>query len=185
MIKLPYRHILLNGQKPMMQRKRFFWIGWWYNYEPHENHLIRLREKMNETAAKLQKQYNEYDEVQKEQRAIVNRVNNAKGEQDGEGHERYKKFPWFKIRHKPLPDAGKKWEDFVGALKHGNTEKQSPTDGVENVRIVGGDDDANTSIDGHTEETLNATSHEIKPHKNLSNKERKRQQQQQQQNNQQ
>ena len=186
MIRAPYRYVLMNGQTPMMQRKRFIWFGWWYNYEPFANHLTKLEDELNELDAKIQKEYDAYAEKQKEGRAIVNRVNNAKGEMDGEGHVLYKKFPLFSIRHKPIPAAGKRWRRFLEVLEHGKTAQHKPTDGMENVREVGGNDDfENTSIDGHSEEVMNQKSHNIKPHKDMSNKERKRQQQQQQQNNQQ
>ena len=183
MIKAPYRYILMNGKEPMLQRKRFIWFGWWYNYEPFVNHTIKLEDELNELNVKIQKKYDAYDENQKECRVIVRRTNNAKGEQDGEGHVRYKKFPLFKIRHKPLPPAGTGWKRFLEVLKHGRTSTINPTDGMENLREVGSDDDSPVSDDdGHTEEVVNQKSHDIKPHKNLSNKERKRLAQEQQQN---
>ncbi len=184
MLKLPYRYILTSRNEPIKQRKFFLWFGWWYDYESYDNCFVELDEDMNELVAKLQKKYDKREEKRKERKAVINRVNNARGEPKDKGNLRWEKFPWYKLWVNDLAPAPKGWEDFLHVLKNGKIQSGDPTEGMEACQVVGSESDGNTATEGEaTSETINHRSYDVTPESKNQNKKNKQQQQQQQPNN--
>lgn len=181
--KRKYRYVLMTGDVPMMQRKRLFWFGW-YNYESFDNAILEVEEKLNELDAKMQKEYDKWTDFKKQRRAVINQVNNARGEFRGEGHVRTMKFDLFPMRVKDLPSVGDRWTRFLNVLKHGKSASQNPEDDMEGMRVVGSDNDSPTEVfvadaNGNTE-VVNQRNYDIKPKSNNQNKKQNKQGQQQQ-----
>lgn len=112
------RYILLNRNGVMWQR-RWFW-KFFQNYENYDNGLNKQREKVNKKLAELQEEVDKLQTLESKKRAIIQRIQTARGcDKDcGPDEQRsFSFFSYFRFYLKDRPPAPLNYVDIVRFFK--------------------------------------------------------------------
>lgn len=123
-MKFKARYLYLNQDEVILLRRFFFC---WFKYQPFKNKLHKKEVEMNQLRNEFEEVYGQYRQLLADQRAIINDIDLARGEERNYGRIFEADLPLFPFRHQPTPQPSNEYRLFSQAIKFSHGIKGGPS----------------------------------------------------------